>query len=236
MKRNFAISLFGFILLALALAYIVVGPYTPVADTVDIPVTTGETTFEEGDDHLKILAAWNPDVDAPKHPDKHIHVDYIHLQSTEASENVISEPIKLVNLPIGRDVQKHIFDSCEEHDIDPIIVFAIIQKESRCTPNASGDSGRSSGLMQIQKRWHSGRMQKLGCTDLMDPYQNVTVGIDILVELYKYNGRNRSTEWVLMAYNAGAKYANDKVAAGEVSDYARSVLRIARGLEVTYET
>lgn len=236
MKENIVICIIVSILIALAVAYIFVGPYAPAADTADIPVATSETTFEEIDDHLKILAAWNPDVDTPKRPNKHILVDNIHLQSTNASENVVSKPTKLVNLPIGHDVQRHIFELCEKYDLDPMIVFAIIQKESRCTPNASGDNGRSIGLMQIQKRWHSDRMRKLGCNDLTNPYQNVTVGIDILVELYKYNGRSRSTEWVLMAYNAGAKYANDKAAVGEVSDYARSVLRIARGLEVTYET
>jgi soluble lytic murein transglycosylase-like protein len=234
MKENIVICIIVSILIALAVAYIFVGPYAPVAGNDDSQATTCETAPEETDDHLAILAAWN--TNAPKRQDKHILVNNIYLQSTEASENVISKPTKLVNLPIGYDVQRHIFELCEKYDLDPMIVFAIIQKESRCTPNASGDGGRSSGLMQIQKKWHSGRMQKLGCNDLMNPYQNVTVGIDILVELYKYNSRSRSTEWVLMAYNAGAKYANDKVAAGEVSDYARSVLKIARGLEVTYET
>ena len=56
------------------------------------------------------------------------------------------------------------------------------------------------GLMQIQPRWHSERMEQLGCTDLYDPYQNVTVGISILAEkLAKYDSAGEA----LTAYNAG---------------------------------
>lgn len=145
-----------------------------------------------------------------------------------------SEPTEYFDLPLSYDLQDYIFELCEEYDVDPRIVFAVIQQESRCTANIKGDRGRSLGLMQIQPKWHSGRMNKLGCSDLLNPYQNVAVGIDYISELYHYGGRNRSTEWVLMAYNGGPGYANKKAAVGEVSGYAKSVLKIARNLDIVY--
>lgn len=203
-------------LLAFSFAYFFVGPYVTSASAVTLVCETDSASMNKPMPH-----------------------QFICLEGTESLTNTVEvdkvEPklVARVDLPIGWDVQDYVFDLCEQYNLNPKIVFAIIQKESRCTPNAKGDSGRSLGLMQIQPKWHKERMNRLGCTDLLNPYQNVRVGIDILVELYR---GGRSNEWVLMAYNGGPGYANKKAAAGEVSDYARSVLKIARGLEVTYET
>ena len=125
------------------------------------------------------------------------------------------------DVPMSEDLQNHIFELCENRGIDPEIVIAIISKESNFCSSAVGDSGNSLGLMQIQPYWHSERMEELGCTDLLDPFQNVTVGIDILGDLIDSSG---SIEWALMAYNGGAGYANEKVSQGVISDYASSVL------------
>jgi soluble lytic murein transglycosylase-like protein len=44
-------------------------------------------------------------------------------------------------------------------------------------------------------------MERLGCTDLLDPYQNVIVGTDFLAEqLIRYGGDMGKA---LVAYNAG---------------------------------
>ncbi len=104
-----------------------------------------------------------------------------------------------VNLPV--DVQDCIITECEKHGIDPDIVIAQIKKESNFNPNAIGDGGNSLGLMQIQPRWHSKRMERLGCTDLFNPIQNVKVGIDYLAEKYKEYG---DIGLALTAYNAGS--------------------------------
>ena len=65
--------------------------------------------------------------------------------------------------------------------------------------------------MQIQPRWHEERMERLGVTDLSDPYSNFRVGCDFLAELLsKY-----TLEEALTAYNSGK--------AGK-SEYATSVM------------
>lgn len=134
-------------------------------------------------------------------------------------------------VPLSEDLQDHIFEECAKYAIHPAIVIAMIGKESGYNPDAVGDGGNSLGLMQIQPKWHRERFKKLNITNLFNPKQNVTVGIDILAELYE---TGKPIEWILMAYNGGRSYANEKAALGIVSDYANMVIAKAAILE-TYE-
>ena len=125
------------------------------------------------------------------------------------------------DVPLTKELQEHIFSECEKHGIDPAIVIAMCYRESSYNASAVGDEGRSFGLMQIQKRYHEERMERLGVTDLLDPMQNVTVGIDFLAELLdRYNG---DVAKALVAYNRG-HYA------GEITQYAVNVVETAEGL------
>lgn len=123
----------------------------------------------------------------------------------EATEIVLAikekkSEYRLYNVPLSDDLQKHIINLCAEKQIDPAIIFAMIYRESTYNPNAMGDDGKSYGLMQIQLRYVRERMERLGCTDLLDPFQNVTVGIDILSEKIARYG---TIGEALTAYNAG---------------------------------
>ena len=143
---------------------------------------------------------------------------------TEVVENLYFD------VPLDQDIQDYILVMCAECDtcdLDPAIIIAMIWKESEFDTNAIGDNGNSLGLMQVQPRWHSERMEKLNATDLLNPYQNIRVGIDYLVELYSIND---DIQWVLMAYNGGPTYANNLRSSGLVSDYALEVLNKAEEL------
>lgn len=130
----------------------------------------------------------------------------------------VEEPSPLYDVPLDADLQAHIKLTCEEYHIDPYIVLAMIWQESRWNADAVGDGGDSLGLMQIQPRWHSGRMEKLGCEDLLDPYDNVVVGIDYLAEsIRRYDG---DVDKALVAYNQG-HYK------GTITEYALDVLEKA---------
>lgn len=149
-----------------------------------------------------------------------------------------AEPVEIVidelpepetwDVPLEKDLQLFIADLCEEMSIEPELVLAMIEQESQWNPEAVGDGGNSLGLLQIQPRWHSARMDKLGCTDLFNPYDNVTVAIDILAEKM---AADKGTEWALMAYNGGNAYANSLTAQGKVSGYAKEVLAMAEELK-----
>lgn len=177
---------------------------------LDEATEASEEIVEKPDEELK------EDTEMPEETVKETDEDL-----TEATETLYFD------VPLDRDLQDHIFKLCEERDIDPALIVSMIWKESRFDADIVGDSGRSLGLMQIQPRWHGARMERLGCTDLLDPYQNVTVGIDIVDGLID---SNMGIEWTLMAYNGGANYANKKRNAGVVSDYAKTVLAHAQSL------
>lgn len=133
------------------------------------------------------------------------------------------------DIPLDNDLQAHIFTLCEHYGIEPTIIFAMINIESLFIPDIIGDNGNSYGLMQIQARFCQDLMEELGCYDLLDPYQNVTVGIDIVASFFEYE---KPLEWVLMAYNGGPGYANRKWANGEISDYVYLVLDLAASYEL----
>lgn len=132
-----------------------------------------------------------------------------------------AEMAKLYDVPLDAELQFHIIGLCEERGIDPAIVMAMIWKESRFHADSVGDGGNSLGLMQVQPRWHSKRIEKLGCDDLLDPHQNVVVGIDYLAEsIRRYDG---DVAKALVAYNQGSYN-------GTVTAYAKSVLAKAEEL------
>lgn len=130
------------------------------------------------------------------------------------------------DVPLTEDLQDIIIDISEKRGVDPALVIAVIEKESGYKPDASGDNGRSQGLMQIWRSFHEQRMEKLGAVNLYDPRDNVIVGIDILAEkLEKYE----DAEKALIAYNAGDAGAKKHYFSKGVysNSYSRAVLKIA---------
>jgi soluble lytic murein transglycosylase-like protein len=121
------------------------------------------------------------------------------------------------DVPLSEGLQLHIINRAEERGIDPAIIFAMAYRESTYNANCIGDGGESFGLLQIQPKWHYGRMLELGCTDLLDPYQNVVVAIDYLAEnLERYGDIAKA----LVAYNRGTYD-------GTITQYAKNVLATA---------
>ena len=127
-----------------------------------------------------------------------IPVDY----SEPADEAIEQEPeIDIYPVDLDADLQRYIIETCKEYQINPSIVIAMCFYESSFNADAVGDNGEGMGLMGINPRWCWPEMEKLNCPDMRDPYQNVTVGIDILAQkLAKYDG---NPEMALMSYNAG---------------------------------
>jgi soluble lytic murein transglycosylase-like protein len=133
-------------------------------------------------------------------------------EPTEATEPIEetepTEPsVRLYNVPYDEDLQLHIIAQAEQYGLDPAIVFAVIWKESRYFYTASGDNDESLGIMQIKQKFHQWRMDCLGVTDLLDPYQNVMVGCHLLGEKFQKYG---DIEMALMIYNAGETGAKTK--------------------------
>lgn len=147
----------------------------------------------------------------------------------EVEPETVAEPTyKLCDIPLSQELQIWLIDYCKDIHINPYMIMAMCERESQYNANAVGDSGRSLGIMQIQPRWHEWRMDKLGCTDLLDARQNMMVGIDILTDLCS---KCNDTAWVLMAYNGGEAYANRNYNAGNISEYARYIMTRTEEME-----
>lgn len=160
--------------------------------------------------------------------------------ANSASGQVVAEPEKVAeiakesftgyNVPLDIELQKYIEEQSMEKGIEPELVLAVIGVESNYRADAIGDNGQSFGLMQVQERWHKARMDKLGCDNLLNPYENVLVGIDILAEkLAKYD----TTGEALTAYNAGDAGAYNLYFSKGIytNDYAKEVMARAEELK-----
>lgn len=102
------------------------------------------------------------------------------------------------DVPLDGDTQALLHAACDESGVPYALALAVIAQETGFR-NVTGDDGASCGYMQIQEQWHRDRMERLGVTDLTDPFGKFRVGCDYLAELM---GRY-SLEEALTAYNSG---------------------------------
>ena len=133
--------------------------------------------------------------------------------------------IKPLDVALDAETQWAIYEAC---GYDPglfSLVMAIAEHESEFQPDLQGDNGQSIGMMQINTKWHTGRMEALGVTDLTDPVQCAAVAIDYLRELEARYGFEPESHELCLAYNMGPSGARKALADGITSNnYSESVL------------
>ena len=89
-----------------------------------------------------------------------------------------------------------IWEKSKKYDVDPALVAAVIEQESRFKPRAKSHVG-AKGLMQLMPR--TGRW--MGARNLYDPEQNVDAGVKYIAYLDKrFKG---DTKKIIAAYNGG---------------------------------
>lgn len=126
------------------------------------------------------------------------------------------KPVK--ELTEKEQIDEYIKLACSQYDIDVELVQSVVYHESRYTANAK--NGDCIGPMQVSKKWHSGRADKLGVT-LTDTYGNILAGVDFLAELFsKYT----DPRLVLMMYNMKHTTALELYRNGQTTKYVESVL------------
>ena len=107
--------------------------------------------------------------------------------STAIRQNFFSNAIPFGDL---------IHEKAQKYDVDPALVAAVVETESRFHPQARSAVG-ARGLMQLMPR--TGRW--LGATNLDDPEQNVDAGVRYLKYLQgRFDGNLKKT---IAAYNGG---------------------------------
>ena len=177
--------------------------------------------------HRVIDETEEPTIKPTKQPKSIVKTTKTTKQPTKKQSSSSSTSTKLyTNIPLSARFQKYIDGKCKSYGISTNVVMGCIRTESNFQTQIMGDNGKAYGLMQVQKQWHKERMKKVGATNLLDPYDNVAVGIDYLAELYKiYNGNWHKA---LMAYNGGHAYCKRRLRMGLVnSPYSRRVMNYA---------
>lgn len=127
--------------------------------------------------------------------------------------------------PTKEEINQYIVEVAEQYEISPEVVMSIVEAESSYQIDA--ENGDCKGLMQVSEKWHADRMDKLGVTDLYDPYSNILVGVDYLAEL----SEDYEVGLALMLYNMKRSTAFEIYEKGELSSYATSILERSAELE-----
>lgn len=99
-------------------------------------------------------------------------------------------------------------DAGKRHGVDPMLIKAVIWRESRFHPDKVGSSGER-GLMQVMEGaaqdWvRSEKIENFMPTDLFDPKMNIEVGTWYLRKgLERWKNRDNPVPFALAEYNAG---------------------------------
>lgn len=98
------------------------------------------------------------------------------------------------------------YEQGAQHQMDPLLILAVIAIESRFNPFAQSTNG-AQGLMQVMTRVHTEKYEDFGGTlAAFDPVSNMRVGIAILKN---YIQRTGSIEEGLKHYVGAAKRKSD---------------------------
>jgi soluble lytic murein transglycosylase-like protein len=133
------------------------------------------------------------------------------------------EPIRVES----KELEGYIMAAATTHQIDPLLIKAVIKAESNYNPNAVSPKG-AQGLMQLMP----GTAQDLHVGNPFDPQQNINGGVKYLRSLLDAFGGN--LELSLAAYNAGpsrVEAAGGIPSIPETVQYIDRVMRHYKGIK-----
>ena len=117
------------------------------------------------------------------------------------------------SLPIRRELQEYTYARCRELDLDYPLVLALMWKESRFKEHAvniNTNGTQDSGIMQINDVNRNWLYTEFGIDNLMDPYQNIQAGTEMLSRFTKKHGSHNA----LLAYQFGEEGMLEKLSQG----------------------
>ena len=120
-----------------------------------------------------------------------------------------------------------IADAARKHGLDPLLVRAMVWRESAFSPSKIGTSGER-GLMQVGEAaaqdWAAAeKIEDFAPTDLFDAKTNLEVGTWYLKKaLERWKQKDDAVPFALAEYNAGHARVERWIAATERGDEARA--------------
>lgn len=160
--------------------------------------------------------------------DRWVAGDRPMVPAQAAHRNVFIEEMSRINNAIRQEFFSNampygdiIHQKAQKYDVDPLLVAAVIEQESKFRETARSQVG-ARGLMQLMPK--TGRW--MGATDLYDPEQNVDAGVRYIKYLQsRFDGNLKKT---IAAYNAGegnVRRYNGVPPFRETRQYVSKVLR-----------
>lgn len=157
------------------------------------------------------------------------------VEKTEETEEVgdIESESQLIyyDIPLSKELQDVTIKLCSKYNVDPIIAFALMQKESTYQVDVVSKTN-DYGIMQINKINHEWLSEELGITDFLDPNQNIEAGLYMLGDYLEKYGLHQA----LMSYNMGEKGARKAISRGNPSsEYSRDIEEIMSTIRLREE-
>ena len=127
------------------------------------------------------------------------HYDATAATKDQKAESVTIEMFTPLDCELSEELQEYTYYICQHYGVEFELAMAIMSVESEFDTAAISETG-DYGLMQVNEIHISELSDKLGVTDITDPYQNIRSGVYILGGLEEqYDDRSRA----IMAYNIG---------------------------------
>jgi hypothetical protein len=160
-------------------------------------------------------------------PNQNTPVDEKMLMTTlQTGISDKDEMTKIKKLVATREYLDEIFNVAKEYNIDPLLLHAIAEVESKYNPIAISPAG-AKGLMQVMPDTARRFGMKNPDTELFDPKSNLRVSSNYLRSLYSIFGNNLML--ILAAYNAGEnaviKYGYSIPPYRETQQYVTKVMK-----------
>ncbi len=132
---------------------------------------------------------------------------------------------------LPESVRVYLYNLCLEKKLSYPLMLALIEAESGYKWDSSSHDGTCKGYCMIADKWHYDRMERLGVNDIYNPYQNISVSVDYIVELFE---KYQEVHQVLMCYNCGESRAKEMWSDGIAdTSYSRKIVR--REAEISQE-
>ena len=194
------------------------------ACAVALAFTSGslETKVRAAEPNLRIKALSYHNFEEQDLHRSDVAIDDVIDEMQENAAQFIAQHWKKVKTQDARDIVEQAFISGKAHDIDPLLILAIIATESSFNPKAGSHAG-AKGLMQVHARVHANRFKKYGgLKSVYDIEAGIEVGTQILKE---YLNKTGSLKSALKYYVGAANHSHD-------GGYSRKVLSMRSHFQV----
>lgn len=202
-------------------------------DTENVVASSGESTLvvesQEGAADDTPTLHDTPDTEAVVYPFNHMSADWSDEDLKGWWRYTIPSDFERTGGYLPDIVQAYTYSLCKQNNIRYSLVLAVMEIESGYQYDALSGTN-DIGYMQVNYKWQQNKMPDMTEKALYNPYVNIKVGIEYLVELSE---EFTTEEAVLTAYHYGVSGAYSRCSkdAAITSDYADRVLEASARIE-----